>query len=262
MLDSMYDRNLDEPPVLTVPEGRTARQVAAESRRGQLRPVLGAAADALSDAEVNDSFYFTLFPNFHPWGAFNRIVYRFRPHAMNVDEAIMECLFLSPFPTGERPPPAPVHWLDADSDWTKAPQLGSLARVFNQDTFNLPNVQLGTEGLAAGARHIRPLRGVEDPPLAPAPRRSSGPDVSRPLAASLEDRQAIVDVVIRYATGASTGADWSEIRVSASPIRASSTSPRGAGGRRRASRLPSGPVRCVRRTATSTAPSTCRRTTS
>jgi phenylpropionate dioxygenase-like ring-hydroxylating dioxygenase large terminal subunit len=143
MLDSMYDRSLDEPPVLTVPEGRTARQVAADSRRHQLRPVLGDAADTLSDAEVNDSFYFTLFPNFHPWGAFNRIVYRFRPNGMAVDEAIMECMFLSPFPPGERPPPAPIHWLDADSDWTKAPQLGSLARVFNQDSFNLPNVQLG-----------------------------------------------------------------------------------------------------------------------
>ena len=103
MLDSMYDRNLDEPPVLTVPEGRTAREVAAESRRNQLRPVLGAAAEKLSDAEVNDSFYFTLFPNFHPWGAFNRIVYRFRPNGMSVDEAIMECMFLSPFPAGRAP---------------------------------------------------------------------------------------------------------------------------------------------------------------
>ena len=105
--------------------------------------MLGPDADTMSDAEVNDSFYFTLFPNFHPWGAFNRIVYRFRPNGMSVDEAIMECMFLSPFPAGHRPPPAPVHWLDADSDWTHAPQLGALARVFNQDSFNLPNVHLG-----------------------------------------------------------------------------------------------------------------------
>ncbi len=152
MLDSMYDRNLDEPPVLTVPEGRTAREVAAESRRNQLRPVLGGDADKLSDAEVNDSFYFTLFPNFHPWGAFNRIVYRFRPNGMNVDESIMECMFLSPFPDGDRPPPAPIHWIDADDDWTKAPQLGSLARVFNQDSFNLPNVHLGLK--ASPLEHV------------------------------------------------------------------------------------------------------------
>ena len=184
MLDSMYDRNLDEPPVLTVPEGRTAREVAAENRRNQLRPVLGADAEKLSDAEVNDSFYFTLFPNFHPWGAFNRIVYRFRPNGMSVDEAIMECMFLSPFPTGERPPPAPIHWLDADSDWTKAPQLGSLARVFNQDSFNLPNVHLGLKASPTRARHVRPLRGVEDPPLAHAPRGAPRPTV-------IDDQQVV-----------------------------------------------------------------------
>jgi phenylpropionate dioxygenase-like ring-hydroxylating dioxygenase large terminal subunit len=146
IIDSMFDRNLDDPPLLTVPPGETARRVSAASRRDNLRPLLGdAAADTLSDAEVNDSFYFTVFPNFHPWGAYNRIVYRFRPHGMKVDEAIMECMFLSPFPPGRRPPPAPVHWLGADEDWTGAPELGALARVFNQDTFNLSNVQRGLQ---------------------------------------------------------------------------------------------------------------------
>ena len=143
ILDSMYDRNLDDPPLLTVAEGQTARRVAAASRRDNLRQVLGEDAETLSDAEVNDSFYFTVFPNFHPWGAYNRIVYRFRPHGMEVHEAIMECMVLSPFQAGHRPPPAAVHWLGADDDWTQAPELGSLARVFNQDTFNLPSVQLG-----------------------------------------------------------------------------------------------------------------------
>ncbi len=83
-----------------------------------------------------------MFPNFHPWGAYNRIVYRFRPNGDRHDESIMECMYLSPF-AGERPPAAPIHWLGPDDDWTKAPELGFLARVFNQDTFNLPKVQLG-----------------------------------------------------------------------------------------------------------------------
>jgi hypothetical protein len=26
----------------------------------------------LTDAALNDSFYYTLFPNFHPWGAYKR----------------------------------------------------------------------------------------------------------------------------------------------------------------------------------------------
>jgi hypothetical protein len=56
----------------------------------------------------------------------------------------MECYFLSPF-AGERPPPATFHLLGEDEPWTNAPELGVLAKVFTQDTFNLPNVQLGVE---------------------------------------------------------------------------------------------------------------------
>jgi hypothetical protein len=37
----------------------------------------------------------------------------------------------------------PIHWLGVDDDWTEAPELGNLARVFNQDTYNLPMVQRG-----------------------------------------------------------------------------------------------------------------------
>ena len=56
----------------------------------------------------------------------------------------MECIYLAPYPQdGERPAAAPIHWIDVDDDWTAAPELGMLARVFNQDTYNLPRVQLG-----------------------------------------------------------------------------------------------------------------------
>jgi hypothetical protein len=109
-----------------------------------MRAVIGDEADTYCDAEYLDSFYFTVFPNFHPWGAFNRITYRFRPHGDNPDECIMECMFLAPWPKGEpKPPAAPIHWLGPDDDWADAPELGMLARVFNQDTFNIPKVQLG-----------------------------------------------------------------------------------------------------------------------
>jgi hypothetical protein len=59
----------------------------------------------------------------------------------------MECSYLAPFPEGERPPAAPIHWLGPDDDWTEAPELGMLARVFNQDVFNLPKVQAGLEAM-------------------------------------------------------------------------------------------------------------------
>jgi phenylpropionate dioxygenase-like ring-hydroxylating dioxygenase large terminal subunit len=143
MFDSMTDRRLDEPSLAKIGGELSARIASAAGAREMLRPVLGTAAQDLSDAELVDSFYYTVFPNFHPWGAYNRIVYRFRPNGMNVDESIMECMYLAPNPAGEKPPAAPIHRLGADDDWTEAPELGFLARVFNQDTFNLARVQLG-----------------------------------------------------------------------------------------------------------------------
>ncbi len=142
MFDSMVDRRLDEDPVLVVPDGMTARELAAQAAREAMRPLVGDGVDDFSDAEMVDSLDYSLFPNFHPWGAFNRIVYRFRPNGDDHRTCIMECLYLSPF-TGERPPPAPVHWLGVDEDWMEADELGSLARVFDQDSFNMPRVMAG-----------------------------------------------------------------------------------------------------------------------
>jgi nitrite reductase/ring-hydroxylating ferredoxin subunit len=146
MLDAMLDRNLDEPQMVTVPDGGTARALVGEMRRRSMDGVLGRVeADTLSDAEMCDSIYYTVFPNFHPWGAYNRICYRFRPYGNRHDMSIMECMYLAPF-DGERPPAAPLHLLGPDDDWTDAWELGLLARVFNQDVFNLPKVQAGLEG--------------------------------------------------------------------------------------------------------------------
>ena len=147
MLDAMFDRSLDEPRIMEVPAGDTARATAGQLRRDAMAAAIGdAAADRLSDAEMCDSIYYTVFPNFHPWGAFNRIVYRFRPYGNRHDMSIMECMFLAPWDEAEgRPPAVPVHHLGPDDDWTEAWELGMLARVFNQDVFNLPKVQAGLE---------------------------------------------------------------------------------------------------------------------
>lgn len=143
LFDSVTMRPLDQPPAAEVPEGATARGMMAAGSRMNLQPIVGEDT-VVSDAEVSDSIYYTLFPNFHPWGGFNRIVYRFRPYKNHHDKSVMECYYLSPF-SGERPPPAPIHWLGEDEDWTQAPELGMLAKVFQQDSFNLPKVQLGLE---------------------------------------------------------------------------------------------------------------------
>ena len=69
MLDAMYDRNLDDPAPAVAEPGKNAREVAGTMRRDALRPVLGDGRRcAVSDAELCDSMYYTVFPNFHPWG--------------------------------------------------------------------------------------------------------------------------------------------------------------------------------------------------
>ncbi|HEX9258216.1 MAG TPA: aromatic ring-hydroxylating dioxygenase subunit alpha [Acidimicrobiales bacterium] len=146
VVDSMIDRRADEPAMLVIPEGMTARQVVGAGARRNLKAAGVANADELTDAELCDSIYYTLFPNFHPWGAYNRITYRFRPNGDRHDQSIMECMFLVPF-VGERPPAVPVHWLGMDDPWTDAPELGMLAMVFTQDSYNLPKVQVGLNSM-------------------------------------------------------------------------------------------------------------------
>jgi len=162
MFDSMVDRREDEPPLAEVPEGMTARSFFAFIGREGIRPFIGDAADELCDAEMVDSLYFTVFPNFHPWGAYNRICYRFRPYGDDHTMSVMEVLFLSPF-TGERPPPSPVRWLGPDDEWTSVAELGFLARVFDQDDYNLEQVQKGLrttrrEGVVLGVYQESKIR--------------------------------------------------------------------------------------------------------
>lgn len=128
--------------------GENRRALAAAPLREELRPVLGDAVEGISDAELLDSIYFTVFPNWHPWGSFNSIFYRFSPHGDNPEECVHECWYMMPSPGGEnRPDPVPVQWLGADDDYTDAPELGTLAKVFNQDVHNLPKVQKGLKAL-------------------------------------------------------------------------------------------------------------------
>jgi phenylpropionate dioxygenase-like ring-hydroxylating dioxygenase large terminal subunit len=144
MLRSMLDVRVDQELPFQLKEGQTARAATAAAARMRWRPIVGDRVDTMSDAELMDSLDYTLFPNFHPWGAFNRIVYRFRPNGNDHRSAIMEVLFLAPF-KGERPPPATVRHLGVDEPWTTAPELGILAKVFDQDVFNMAKVQRGLE---------------------------------------------------------------------------------------------------------------------
>jgi phenylpropionate dioxygenase-like ring-hydroxylating dioxygenase large terminal subunit len=132
----------------TIAEARATR---AAARRELLRPLMGAEIDSVSDAELVDSIYYSIFPNISPWGCYNPIFYRFRPDGDNPEQCIHEIMFMMPVPKGQpRPAPAPVQWLDCDDDYMEAPQLGMLAKVFNQDQLNLRQVQAGLRSLPGG----------------------------------------------------------------------------------------------------------------
>ena len=143
LFDAVTMKFLNQPPVAELPDGVSARAMLGMSMRSQVEGCFG-EDEVITDSEANDSIYYTLFPNFHPWGGLNRINYRFRPYGDRHDMCVMECFYLAPF-EGERPEPAEMHWLDVDDDWAEAGELGVLAKVFQQDAFNLPKVQQGLE---------------------------------------------------------------------------------------------------------------------
>ncbi len=120
---------------------------AADFNREFLRTYLGDEVEQFSDAELVEQTFSNLFPNFSPWGGWGRIVYRFRPNGDNPDECLMQAMLLAPWPEGkEKPEPVETRYLSADEPWTDAPELGTLAHVFAQDTGNVPWVH---EGLKA-----------------------------------------------------------------------------------------------------------------
>jgi len=146
MMRSMMDIREDQELPFTVDEEASMRAIGAAGSRERWREMAGDMVDGMSDAEMMDSLDYTLFPNFHPWGAFNRIVYRFRPNGDDHRSSIMECIFLAPYgPDEEKPAPCDIHWLEEHESFTDATELGMLGKVFNQDLFNMSKVQKGLE---------------------------------------------------------------------------------------------------------------------
>ena len=124
----------------------------AEQRREAVRrSAPQVPVEEFSDAEMIDSIYYSVFPNWSPWGVFNVLMYRFRPHGNNPDQCIFEVFLFPPSPDpDDPPPPAPVTRLGVDDDWTLAAELGPIAKIFQQDSLNLPNVQRGVKASATG----------------------------------------------------------------------------------------------------------------
>ena len=135
----------DQPMEFATESGHAFRDAKAAARRDQMRPDFGDMVDTISDADLNDSIYYSLFPNLSPWADFNPIFYRFRPDGNNPEQSFHEVMFMLPVPEGEEiPPPAKLTFLDINDDYTEAAELGSeLAKIFNQDYVNHRMVQKG-----------------------------------------------------------------------------------------------------------------------
>jgi nitrite reductase/ring-hydroxylating ferredoxin subunit len=130
-----------EGPAL--PEGERARDFSARTGRAFLKGIVGDKADAFCDAELVDSIWYSVFPNFAPWGGPGvRQMYRWRPYGDHVDMSIMDVMLLAPF-KGERPLPAPQRFLGPDESCRLAPELGTIGLVEDQDAYNLEAVQKG-----------------------------------------------------------------------------------------------------------------------
>ena len=133
-------RGIIAPPARAV----EAYQAMADFNRAYLRGLIGDEVEQFSDAELNEQTFNNLFPNFSPWGGWARIVYRFRPNGSNPEECLMDIMLLAPWPEGKPKPLArPARQLGADEPWTTAPELGTLAKIADQDTANMVAVQKG-----------------------------------------------------------------------------------------------------------------------
>lgn len=132
------------------------REMMAQSIRGMLSDLTGADYSAYSKSEIIDAINYHVFPNLMPWvGHGTPIVYRLRPFGSDPDRSILEVYLLYAAPHEKpRPDPAEVVWLDPGDSWTRAPQLGGLGEIFDQDEQNFTMIQRGLK--AGGAPGISP----------------------------------------------------------------------------------------------------------
>jgi phenylpropionate dioxygenase-like ring-hydroxylating dioxygenase large terminal subunit len=147
---------------LKVPEGRTARSVAAEQMRGQLGTEWGVDLGAYSDSEMLDSIEYHLFPNMCLFpGVSLPMIYRFRPIGSDPGRTMFDLVFLKIVPRdapAEFPPdPIPVA---AHESYADAPGMNpGLGAVYDQDTNNL---EMQYRGFQASAKRGQTLGNYQE----------------------------------------------------------------------------------------------------
>jgi phenylpropionate dioxygenase-like ring-hydroxylating dioxygenase large terminal subunit len=143
-----------EPVV--VPEGGTARRALAERARREYGEIYGADLSEMTDAEMVDSIFYSVFPNFGPWGGVRpSLDYRFRPWP-DQDQTLFEVRILTRVPPGAPlPRTPPMRLLKDDEPWIAATELGiGLGEVLDQDVGNIVQVQAGLKASKAGVLQL------------------------------------------------------------------------------------------------------------
>jgi nitrite reductase/ring-hydroxylating ferredoxin subunit len=128
-----------------VPEGETARHVAAEDLRQSLGDKLGVDLSGVSDSLMLDSIEYHLFPNMFFFPGVNiPMAYRFRPNGDDVDSSVFDLMILEPLAEGAShpEPPEPVR-VEIEQSYTEVEALGWLGHVYDEDTGNLQMQQQG-----------------------------------------------------------------------------------------------------------------------
>jgi hypothetical protein len=145
--EGVFDMPLTNPvPPEGVDTPAQLRAWIAAQRRDEARERLAKTLDVddFSDSEMLDATFYSVFPNWSPWGVFSMLFYRWRPHGNNPDECIFEVMMFPVAPDADnKPAPATVTRLGPDDDWTMATEMGAVAKIFQQDSVNLPHVQRG-----------------------------------------------------------------------------------------------------------------------
>lgn len=126
-----------------LPPEITDRGGLAAWRRSVLGELTQADYSTLSDAEMLDSVQYWLFPNFCPWfGEGLPLSYQFRPNADSPETCYMDVWMLVRAPDAG-PAPAAAKLIKLTQDQPFEPVIGAMGLIFDQDDFNMPQVQRG-----------------------------------------------------------------------------------------------------------------------
>ena len=140
-----------------VPAGVSAREFLGEMNIRRFSEMYQQDLSSVAThSEVLDAILYSVFPNFAPWAGYRpNVTYRFLPWEDRPDMCTMEIMLLMRYPqSGGRPPDATVQFVPADQTLAETPGIEpGLARVFDQDFSNLPQVQKGLRSLQSG--HIQ-----------------------------------------------------------------------------------------------------------